>query len=325
MVNGAYDFILSTLKRINHMNKKISKSFMMFVVLIIIYLGFIFSSDISKIQSDIANIPIANLISIIGLWSIANLVRTFRWHFFLKEIDNKVPFGINIIYYLAGFALILSPGRLGEVIRSPYLKRVYDIPIYKSASIVFVERFYDLLGIIVLLTVGLIFVEFDRTIVLAPIILVIIIAVIFKNKSIFSKILEKLSKIKPLRNIKSNYEESYYSALKIMKAKFFILGISTSIVTYFLQTLAVYFIILSLNGYITIEKVLVIYPITMFASVVTLIPGGIGVFEGGMVGLLSIYGLHYEIAITTSLLIRIIGMGLFSALGIICLRIISKK
>jgi len=307
------------------MNKKISKSIIMFIILIIIYLGFIFTSDITKIQNNIEKIEILDLILIIGLWSIAILVRTFRWHFFLKEIDNKVPFRTNIIYYLSGFALALSPGRLGEIIRSPYLKKNYNISISKSASIVFVERFYDLLGIIIVLTIGLIFVEFDRTVVLAPIVLVIILLLVFKNKFLFSKILEKLSKIKRLKNIQSSYEESYDSIHKLIKTKFIILGIVTSTATYFFQTLAVYLIILSLSGIITIQKIFVIYPTSMFASAITLIPGGIGVFEGGMIGLLSIYGLNYEIAITTSILIRIIGLGFFSAIGMICLRYISKK
>lgn len=307
------------------MNKKISKSFIMFIVLIIIYLGFIFTSDITKIQNNIQKIEISDLILIIGLWSIANLVRTFRWHFFLKEIDNKVPFRSNIIYYLSGFAFALSPGRMGEIIRSPYLKKNYNISISKSVSIVFVERFYDLLGIIILLTIGLIFVEFDRTIILVPISLIIISLIVFRNKFLFSKILEKLSKIKQLKNIQSSYEESYDSVLKLIKAKFIILGIATSTATYFFQALAVYLIILSLSGIITIEKVFVIYPTSMFASAITLIPGGIGVFEGGMVGLLSIYGLDYEIAVTTLILIRIIGLGLFSVIGMICLRRISKN
>jgi len=262
---------------------------------------------------------------IVGLWSLGNLVRTIRWHYFLKEIDNKVPFRTNVIYYLSGFALVYTPGRIGEVIRSPYLKRNYNISMSKSASIVFVERFYDLLGIIILLTIGLVFAEFDKTILLAPITLIIIIIVIFKNKTLFSKFLEKLSKIRPLRNINSIYEESYDSALKIIKTKFFILGTVTSTLTYFFQTLAVFLIISSLSGVITIEEVFVIYPTSMFISAITLIPGGIGVFEGGMVGLFSIYDLDYEAAITTSLLIRIIGYGIFSAIGMVCLRIISKK
>jgi len=306
------------------MNKKISKSFLLIIVLIVIYLIFIFSSDVTKIQSNIAKIGISELILIIGLWSIGNLVRTIRWHFFLKEIDNKVPFRTNVIYYLSGFALVFSPGRIGEIIRSPYLKRNYDISISKSASIVFVERFYDLLGIIIVLTIGLVFVEFDKTILLAPIILVIIIIIIFKNKALFLKILGRLSKIKQLKNINSNYEESYNSALKIIKTKFFVLGIGTSTCTYFFQTLAVYLIIASLSGVITFEQILVIYPTSMFISAISLIPGGIGVFEGGMVGLLSIYDIDYEVAITTSILIRIIGFALFSAIGMICLRIISK-
>jgi len=130
---------------------KISKSTILIIVLIVIYVAFLLSTDITKVQNNLTSMNYFYLVIAIALWSSGNVVRIIRWHIFLKEIDDKVPFKSNIKYYLAGFTFILSPGRVGEVVRSPYLKRDYGIPISKTASIVFVERFYDLLGITVLI------------------------------------------------------------------------------------------------------------------------------------------------------------------------------
>jgi len=297
----------------------------MIIILVIIYVAFIFSSDVTKIQNSLANIDVSYLILGILLWSSANFVRLLRWHLFLKEIDDKVPFKANVLYYLAGFAFVLSPGRLGEIVRSPYIKRDYGISISKTASIVFVERFFDLLGIIIVLSIGLVLTDFDRTILLVPIALVVVIVVIFKNKKLLSNLIGKLSKIRFLKNINSNFEESYTSGEKLIKTRFFTLGIVSSTITYLLQAIAVYFFILALNGKIIIEEILVIFPTSMFIAALSLIPGGVGIFDGGMVGLLVHYNLQYEIAITTTVLIRIIGIGLFSAIGLMCLNIISKK
>jgi len=62
----------------------------------------------------------------------------------------------------------------------------------------------------------------------------------------------------------------------------------------------------------------------MFIAALTFIPGGIGVFEGGMVGLFVFNDMMYEAALATMILIRLVSIGLFSIIGLVCLRIISK-
>jgi len=304
---------------------KISKTTIMLLILLGIYIIFILSSDVSKIQDNLKNIQYSYFIFAVILWIASDLVKIFRWHFFLKEIDNKVPFKANVLYYLAGFAFILSPGRIGEVVRSPYIKRDYGIPISKTAPIVFVERFYDLLGMILVLIIGLIFIEFEKTVLIIPLALVFLAIVVFKNKKLLFGFLGKLAKIKFVKNIQINFEESYDSVLKITKIKFLALGIGISTLTYFLAAISVYFLILGLNSFISLEEIFVIFPTSQFVAALSFVPGGVGVFEGGMVGLFVLFNIPYDIAVTTTILIRLLSTGLFTAIGMICLKIISKE
>ncbi len=307
------------------MAKKISKTTIMILILAAILIIFIISSDVTKIQDNLKNMKFSYFILAVVIWIASDLIRVLRWHLFLKEIDDKVPFKANVVYYLAGFAFILSPGRVGEVIRSPYLKRDYGIPISKTAPIVFVERFYDLLGLILVLSIGLIFIEFEKTVLLIPLTLVFAIILIFKSKKLLFGFLGKLSKISYLKNIKTNFDESYDSVLKIIKTKFLLLGIAISTITYLLQAVSIFFLIISLNSFISLEEILVIFNVSQFAAALSFVPGGVGVFEGGMVGLFVIFNLPYDIAVTTTVLIRLISTGLFTAVGLICLKIISKE
>ncbi len=304
---------------------KFSKTTIMLLILLGIYIIFILSSDVSKIQDNLKNMQYSYFIFAIILWVASGSVRIFRWHLFLKEIDDKVPFKANVLYYLAGFAFILSPGRIGEVVRSPYLKRDYGIPISKTAPIVFVERFYDLLGVILVLSIGLIFIEFEKTVLIIPLTLVFLIIVVFKNKKLLFWLLGKLDKIKFLKNIKTNFEESYNSVLKIIKTKSLVLGVGISTLSYFLAAISVYFLILGLNSFISLEEIFVIFPTSQFVAALSFVPGGVGVFEGGMVGLFVLFNIPYDIAVTTTILIRLLSTGLFTAIGMICLKIISKE
>jgi len=304
---------------------KFSKTTIMLLILLGIYIIFILSSDVSKIQDNLKNMQYSYFIIAIILWVASESVRIFRWHLFLKEIDDKVPFKANVFYYLAGFAFILSPGRIGEVVRSPYLKRDYGIPISKTAPIVFVERFYDLLGMILVLSIGLIFIEFEKTVLIIPLTLVFVIIIIFKNKKLLFGLFGKLSKIKFLKNIKIDFEESYNSVLKIIKIKFLVLGIATSTTTYLLQAISIYFLVLGLNSFISLEEIFVVFPVSWIAAALTFIPGGVGVSEGGMIGLFVLLDMPYDVAVTTTILLRLISTGLFTVTGMICLKIISKE
>lgn len=307
------------------MNLKISKSSILIIVLIIIYAAFILSSDISKISQNVMTMNLYNLLFAIIFWVCGNLIKVVRWHIFLKSIDDKIPFKKNFQYYLAGFAFALTPGRMGEILRSPYIKRDYGIPISKTSAIVFIERFYDLLGITIILSIGLTFIDFDKTILLIPVSIIIFIIILLTNKKYLLKLLNRMTKMKRFKNIDSNFEELYNTSVSLMKTKFFLIGISVSIITYSLYSFAVYSLILGLGGDIKLEEIFVIFTISMFISAISLIPAGIGVFEGGMVGLLLLYQIPLDIAVSTNLLIRLIGIGLISTIGIISLKIISKK
>jgi len=306
------------------MNKKISKTLILLISLISIYIVFIFSSDITKINDSLMKMNPFYLLIAILLWISGNLIKTVRWHFFLNEFDNRIPFKQNFKYYLAGLAFVISPGRIGEIVRSPYIKRDYGVSISKTSSIVFVERVYDVMGLTIVLIIGLSLVEFNKTILLVPLSMLILIILILKNKNKLLKLMKLMSKIKLLRNIDSNVEEVHDSVLKLMKTKFFLLGCSISTVTFLLNSVGVYFLISGLGAVLSFEEIMVIFPASLFIAILSFIPAGIGVFEGGMIGMLTLFGVHYEIAIATTILIRIITTGIMSVIGLYFLKIISN-
>ncbi len=302
-----------------------SKTGIVIIALVSIYIIFIFFSDIEVVITSLQQIDLVYLSFAVFLWILIVIFLAIRWHFFMKTITTKVPLHKNILYYLAGFAFTISPGGLGAIIRLPYIKRDYDIPLHKTAPIVLVERFYDLLGITITISVGLLFSKFEQSIVIIPLGLSIAIFLIIRNKSLFLKILQKLSKIKFFKEITSIGEESYDVILNLMKPKNFLLGLSTSIVYSLLAVLGVHYLILGLHGNIDFFDTLVIFLTSNFIATTSMIPGGVGILEGGIIGMLMLYDLEYEIALSVAILVRILNTGLLSLIGLICLGLISKK
>jgi len=162
-------------------------------------------------------------------------------------------------------------------------------------------------------------------VVILPLGLVCAILVIFRSKTLLNKTLKKLSKIKIFSKILPDVDESYDVILSLIKTKFFLLGLSTSIFVGFMEVLGIYFFIIGLGDFIIFTDLLIIFHSANFAAAVSMIPGGIGILEGGLVGLLVLYKIKYEVAISVAVLVRIVSTGLFSVIGLICLRFVSQK
>ena len=302
-----------------------SKTIIIILIIISIYIIFTIFSDFEKVLSSIKEIDKQKLSIAIGILIITVGLRAGRWHFFLRRVTTQIPLKQSILYYLAGYAFILSPGRAGEIIRSPFIKRDYGVSISKTAPIVLVERFYDMLAITLIISIGLIFSDFDKAVIVLPIGFVVAMFLIIRSKTVFSNILVKISKIKIFSKWIPNVDESFEVIFSLMKTRFFLTGVIVSIVNGVLEATAVYLLILGLGENVSFVNLAVLFHTSSFAANVSLIPGGLGVLEGGLIGLLVLYKIKYEIALSVTILIRLLSTGMFSVIGLISLRIISKK
>lgn len=89
----------------------------------------------------------------------AGLFRFWEWQYFLGVIDarDKISVKDSAIIYVASFTLVVSPGKLAEVLKTVLLKMKTGIPVVRSAPIPFAERVVDGLAVIVTLLLTLVF------------------------------------------------------------------------------------------------------------------------------------------------------------------------
>lgn len=86
------------------------------------------------------------------------LIRFVRWHYYLHVIGVEgLTRRDSFLIFFSGFCLTMTPGKLGEVLKSFLLKSRHGTAVSYSASIVFAERLTDVLGVVILAAVGLAF------------------------------------------------------------------------------------------------------------------------------------------------------------------------
>ncbi len=303
---------------------KQSKKLVLFIIPIVVYIVFIAYSDGMKIIYNIVQLKIDLFFVFVGFWSLAVVFRIIRWHVFMRSITKDIPLIRNVIYYLSGYSMLLSPGRIGEVIKSPFIKRDYGISVSKTASVIFVERFYDILASITIIGIAISFTTLPKNILVIPISMIIIMIIIMLNKKLFTKITTRLSGIKIIKNLIPNADESFEVIFGLIKLRFFLRGTGLTLCAVFCESISVYYLLESLGNKFDFATLTAIFHISNFLAAASMIPGGIGILEGGFSGMLILYKIPTDISFSASILLRIVATGFFTIIGLVNLRIISK-
>ncbi|MHB8602973.1 MAG: lysylphosphatidylglycerol synthase transmembrane domain-containing protein [Nitrosotalea sp.] len=295
------------------------KIFALILFIMAFYVAMVFFSDITKFSHSFSNIKLYIIPLVLSSSTIAFLIRSKRQQILLNTVGVKLSFKDNILLYFSGQSMIATPGGAGEVIKSQYIKTKTDTPRSQTIPVFLIERIFDFLGIISFLIVSLLFYDLLSTKILVVISLIMLSTGFFivRNTNILTKLLRKCSRIKFLSNITQSSDDfvkslSLLSDKKIMSKNFFI-----TIPSIFFDGLSIYLAFMAFGiNFDYLLSVQLTFTSILFGAI-SFLPGGIGVTEGSLVGLLISKGIEISTASALVLLIRLCTLWFATILGFV--------
>ena len=94
------------------------------------------------------------LLLVLGLSFLNYLLRAVRWQILCRVLEIRVPFGRNALYFFAGFAFTVTPGKLGEVVRLWLLRRDHGAAYERTLSLLVMDRVTDAVPMLALCLLG---------------------------------------------------------------------------------------------------------------------------------------------------------------------------
>ncbi len=285
---------------------KFKKSLLLGILgIIAIYAIILIAFDLNIISEKINDFDFQYLPFIIPLIPLTWGVLFLRWNLLLKNSAIDIPLKDNFMIFISGFALGVTPGKVGELIKAQLLKNKFNIPRSKTAPLVIVERFYDFFAIAIISLFGILVFEYSIYIFTILAIGIIIFLTITSSEKLFLKFLQKIEKIKFLRNFSSELPKSFTIIQKSTRGKIFPLSIILSVIFWILDSIIAYLTLLSFGIDIIDYFVLMsIYTSSIILGVISFLPLGIGVVEGSLVGFLSLNGIEFPLATAIVVFIR---------------------
>jgi len=123
-----------------------------------------------------------------------------------------------------------------------------------------------------------------------------------------------------LRKIVKKLFETFDTIHFLLKPKLYAKSIGYSVTAWLIESFAVYLIFLGFNIDLNLPTVILIFAVSSIIGGLSMLPGGIGLTEGGMIGLLLLEGIDYTSAISVVLLVRIVTLWFSVAIGLIVLK-----
>jgi uncharacterized protein (TIRG00374 family) len=256
-----------------------------------IYVGFSVWADARNVGRALASFAWITALGGIGLALANYLVRFVRWQYYLRVLGLTVPLGESLLVFLGGFALTVTPGKLGEAIKAVLLRESRGIPVARTAPIVIAERFTDLLGLLLLTGVGIFTFDVDRRFLAAGAALIGLGLLVVSVESIAVFALRLAGKVPGVRDFAPKLEEFYRSTAALLRPAPLGVAVLLSIAAWACECVAFWLIVGGFPGAsVALRAAVFIYATMTVAGALSFLPGGLGVTEMGMLQLLGKLG-----------------------------------
>ncbi len=278
------------------------------------------------------------LLPIILLFTLFNYVlRFYKWDVYIRLIGaTGVAKKDSALIFVSGMAMAMTPGKVGELLKSYLLKQVRGTPLSTSAPVIMAERFTDGIAMLVLASAGLVLFDYGRPVLVGIAVFAIAFLFIFQNRAIFNRLLLWGEKMPVVSKGVHHFHAFYDSSYELFKLPNLLFGVVIGVVSWSGEVVAFVLVMMGLGMEFSWTLV-VICAFTLSASTligsVTLLPGGLGTADVSITGMLQFlvpryitgFAMTQNIAVAATLLIRFSTLWFGVGLGLIALTIVQRR
>ena len=210
-------------------------------------------------------------------------LRFVRWQLYLRRQSVAVPRTSSLLVFGAGLSLSITPGKLGELVKSYLLREMHDIPAPRTAPIVVAERVSDLVALLSLAVVGVAAYGVDPTlaIVAGSVIAFGLVLLVWQRPT--RALIDLATSPARLRKLRSPLHETLRGLASLCRPVPLAIATVIAIPAWGCECAGFALICNAFPGvHVGLGLATVIYAGTTIAGALSFLPGGLGVTEGAM-------------------------------------------
>jgi len=282
----------------------------------LVYAVMIFVSDGPAVASALRGFRPGVFAAMLGLGAVGYALRSFRWGALMRRMGHPVRAGDAVYLHMSGQTMGISPGRVGEVLKPWLAREVAGMPMSRGLALVFAERVADLIAVCILALGGLSALGGGMWTLVAALGAIVAGTAVASSRWFHRLALGFLARQRWARKHHASATAISETIQTGLAWRTLVWSVPVSVVAWGLEGVGFALCLreLGFSGLDAFASVS-IYAVATIVGAFTFLPGGIGITEASMAGILVATGMAASGASAATLLTRVATMWWGVALG----------
>ncbi len=266
------------------------------------------------------------MIGLLSLSMINYILRGLRWHLFSRRLGVPLELRHNVLHFMGGFAMTVTPGRIGELVRLRWITRLTGWPFERILPLPFIDRVFDIAAMGLVLAGGVVLSQTGTVGAIPVAVLAVGFAAVVTRPVLLAGIVKGLWKAVgrwPRRFVQ--LLRAARSMAIFSKPSVALPALALSIIGWTAEGYALFLLLTWMGADITFAAATVIFLFSTLAGGLTGAPGGVGGAEAAMLMLLAAQNVPLETAVPAMAVIRITTLWFAILVGLIAFPIAEKN
>lgn len=277
-------------------------------------------------KAQLARIGIAQFTILLVLSCANYLLRGVRWHLFARALGLRTGLIQDLRHFLGGFAMSVTPGKLGELIRLRWIRRETGWSLERTAPLALIDRASDLAAMALILGLAVMLSAAGIAGAVPVAILALLGALVATRPKLlmgFVTITYRLFNRWPrgFARIRTSARGLRYFSHPAVLIPTLALGAAG----WFAEGYAFYLLLAWMGADIGLWLSVAIFVFSTLAGGLTGASGGVGGAEAAMVALLSLQGVPPEVSLPATAIIRVTTLWFAIGIGLLIFPIAERQ
>ena len=270
------------------------------------------AADVRNLTTTLGGFAWGLVPVIVGLTIFNYALRFVKWQYYLhllgvRGLSTRDSAGI----FFGAFTMVMTPGKVGELLKSYLLRRVAGTPVAASAPIILAERLTDGLAMVALAALGLAALPDGWVLLVVTASAAIIGILVVQHRPTAERVLQLGERIGPLAPRVHHLRQFYESAYQLLRPGPLGLAVLIGLISWAGECVAFYFVLIGLGlpgSWSLLIAATSILALSSLIGAASMLPGGLGIADAGIATMLLLAVasplMTRDVAVAASLLIR---------------------
>ena len=265
------------------------------------------------------------LLPILGLSLLNYALRFGRWQLYLRALGIDLAWGRSLGVFLVGFLLSVTPGKAGELGKAWLVRELGGGPALRAVPAVLAERVTDLLGVLVLISVGLLTFPGGRWLAAAGLAGVAAAVVLLTWERGASALFRLLGRVPRVGTRLGGLAEIYHRLRELLSPRLLAVALAIAVLAWGAEGVGFAVALRQYDPDAGLLAAVFDYNLATAAGSLSMLPGGLLAAEGSLTGLARARGLATAEAASATLITRAATLWFAVLLGLVALPFVARR